>query len=204
MRSRIETILTGKTGKIYREILGLSTARNEHRVGRLTPSSPLPHEFVKSSYDCYESNYPSNVSINGRIFEFLICEVLLQNGISPIYFQAKFAFIPNIDFDLICYDDKNPVSLSVKTSLRERYKQADLEAMALRQVYRNAECYLLVRTDEYAGVRSKIQNGELFGLTDCMRADSPDFDDLVFSLKRRKFSIAKPITPIQGRPVSTK
>ena len=127
---------------------------------------------------------------------------MLQNGINPIYFQAKFAVIPNIDFDLICYDEKKPVSLSIKTSLRKRYKQADLESMALRQVYRDAECYLLVLTDEYAGVRSKIKDGELFGLTDCLRADSQDFDDLVWSLKRRNFSLAEPVTPIQGHPVS--
>ena len=181
--------------------MGISTASNERRVEESVPLSP--HELVKSFYELYESNYPSNVSINGRIFEFLICDVLLQNRISPIYFQAKFAVIPNIDFDLICYDEKKPVSLSIKTSLRERYKQADLEAMALRQVYRNAECYLLVLTDEYAGVRSKIQQGVLFGLTDCLRADTPDFDDLIQSLKGRQFSIAKPVTPIQGRPVSS-
>ena len=149
-------------------------------------------------------NYPSVESLNGLIFEFFVCEALLQNDISPIYYQASFSLIPNINFDIICYEETAPVSLSVKTSLRERYKQADLEALALRQVYRNSECYLLVRTDEYMGVRSKIKNGDLFGLSDCLRADSEDFDALINSLKSRSFSLAEPIVPIQGRPVSRK
>ena len=181
-------------------MLGAWTAHYERGVSKSVPLSP--HEFVEQFWGLYESNYTSNVSINGRIFEFLICDVLLQNGISPIYFQAKFAFIPNIDFDLICYDEKKPVSLSIKTSTRERYKQADLESMAHSQIYRNAKVYLVVLTEEYAGIRSKIQEGELFGVTDCMRADSPDFDNLVNSLKHRRFSLAEPITPIQGRPAS--
>jgi len=33
--------------------------------------------------------------------------------------------------------------LTIKTSLRERYKQADLEGLALKQVYRKSKTYLI-------------------------------------------------------------
>ena len=202
MQSRIETILTKKAGKIYKEILENTTSGHQRsiEVGR---TGLLPHQFIRSGYEFYLQNYPSVESLNGYIFEFLICEALLQNDISPIYYQASFSLIPNINFDVICYEERAPVSLSIKTSLRERYKQADLEAMALRQVYRNSECYLLVRTDEYIKVRSKIKDGYLFGLNDCLRADSEDFDTLIDSLKSRSFSLAEPVIPIRGRPVSS-
>ena len=38
----------------------------------------------------------------------------------------------------------------------------------------------------------------------CLRADTSDFDVLVYSLKRKQFSLAEPVTPIQGRPVSSR
>ena len=54
MRSQIETILTGKTGEIYREVLGIPRTRHERSVGKSVP--PSPHEFVKQFWSLYEAN----------------------------------------------------------------------------------------------------------------------------------------------------
>ena len=43
----------------------------------------------------------------------------------------------------IIFKDNFPIVLSIKTSLRERLKQADLKALALNNVYRKAQTYLL-------------------------------------------------------------
>ena len=56
MRSSIEGILTGKTSKIYKAVLG-NLAYNE------------PHQFLDAGYSKYKSNYKDNPSINGRIFD---------------------------------------------------------------------------------------------------------------------------------------
>ena len=189
MQSGIEEILTKKTGEIYRELL-------EHL------SYHAPSQFIEAGYERYEENYPSNPSINGKIFEYFICEVLVQERIVPFYFQATFAHVPNADFDIVLYHPTKPVILSAKTSTRERYKQAVLEGFALKQVYRNAECHLLVRSDEYRGIRDKIENGDVPGLTSCMRADRSDFDDLINVLKKREFQFASEIRPLEGKPVT--
>lgn len=63
--------------------------------------------------------------------------------IQPFYYQAKFHHVPPCKCDIVLYDDRRPVVLSVKVSLLERYKQADLEGIALRQVYRQARQYLI-------------------------------------------------------------
>ena len=160
-----------------------------------------PHEFVRQAYGQYLDAYNSNPSVNGRVFEFIICETLMREGIVPFYYQAKFTLVPNADFDLVCYHPKRPVVLSAKVSLRERYKQADLEGFALSQVYRNARSYLLTLSDEQVGVREKIQSGDVAGLTDCIRADSPDYDALLDELKTETFSAAEQITPIEGKLV---
>ena len=160
-----------------------------------------PHEFIREAYEHYQLSYPSKPSVNGRVFEFMICETLKREGIVPFYYQAKFTQVPNADFDIVCYHAVRPVVLSAKVSLRERYKQADLEGFALRQVYRSAKSYLLTRTDEYLGVQEKIQSGDVAGLADCIRADTPDYDVLLERLKDESFSLAEAIIPIEGRLV---
>ena len=161
-----------------------------------------PHKFVDEAYSAYLAGYRSSPSVNGRVFEYIICETLKREGIVPFYYQAKFALVPNADFDIVCYHPRMPVALSAKVSLRERYKQADLEGIALRQVYRNARSYLLTLSDEQAGVRDKIRSGDVAGLTDCVRADSPDYDMLLDELKQTPFSLADAIEPLMGRAVA--
>lgn len=121
----------------------------------------------------------------------------------PFYFQASFVLVPNADFDIVLYHPKKPVVLSAKTSLRERYKQADLEGLALKQVYRGAESFLLTLSDEHTSVQQKIEEGEVGGLSACLRADTPYFDDLLQTLKSTEFQLVEMIKPLIGKPVQT-
>jgi len=164
-----------------------------------------PHEFIAEAYRLYKDKHPNNHSINGRIFEYLVCETLMREGITPFYFQARFRFVPNADFDVACYNPKRPVVLSMKVSLRERYKQADLEGMALRQVYRNAESYLITLSNEATLVSQKITEGDISGLAGCLIASNPEYTALLASLKKREFSVAIAVQPITGTvfPVSS-
>lgn len=162
-----------------------------------------PHGFVREGYDKYTSNYPSKPSLNGRIFEFLICETLVRDDLVPFYYQARFVQVANADFDIVLYHPKKPVVLSAKTSLRERYKQADLEGLALKQVYRGAECYLLTLSDEHGSVQQKIEDGDVSGLSACLRADTPYYDALLQELKSSRFQLVEMIAPLIGKPVQT-
>lgn len=188
MHTEIENILTHKAGEIYLTLLDSMTYGS-------------PSQFVKIAYSKYQQDFPSRPSLNGLIFEFLICEALVREGITPFYYQARFAHVPNADFDIVLYHPYRPVALSAKTSLRERYKQADLEGLALRQVYRNAESHLLTMDDEYMNVQDKIKSGDVAGLSSCIRADRADFNSLLKTLKGRKFELALPINPLEGTPV---
>ena len=108
--------------------------------------------------------------------------------------------MPNADFDVVLYHPQKPVVLTMKVSLRERYKQAELEGLALRQVYRGANSYLITLSEEeIKSVKSKIKSGAVVGLTDVVLASSLEYDDLLKELSQRQFSLAKPITPLQGK-----
>ena len=152
-----------------------------------------PHEYVTMYYDEYCNKYKdSDVSLNGKIFELIIATLFLREGLFPIYMQAKVAFVPNADYDLVMYSmAENPYAFSLKTSLRERYKQADLEAIALKYVHRRAKCYLITMSKSEAGnVKKKIQSGDVIGLDEVIVASEPEFDNLIKTLKSEKFKEA--------------
>lgn len=152
-----------------------------------------PHEYVTKYYNEYHLKHKdSDVSLNGKIFELIIATLFLREGLFPIYLQAKVAFVPNADYDLVMYSNaENPYAFSLKTSLRERYKQADLEAIALKYVHRRAKCYLITMSkDEADSVKRKIQSGDVIGLDEVIVASEPEFDNLINTLKSEEFKEA--------------
>src|SRR5262245_1189668 len=82
-----------------------------------------PSEFAAKGWATYKSAYAGNPNLNGRVFEELIAVSLARAGITPIYTQAFVTHIPGVKYDCIAYtDDIGPISISAKTSLRERWK----------------------------------------------------------------------------------
>ncbi len=155
----------------------------------LTYDYESPSDFMNEMWSRYDSG---QVSMNGSVFEGLLATILYREGISPIYIQANLAFVPNVNFDFVVYTKEvGPIVLSAKTSLRERYKQADLEGMMLRQVHRKSECYLItLNKNEARSVQKKINEGQVLGLDKVYLADENGFNELVEHLK--SFTLYQP------------
>lgn len=146
-----------------------------------------PKDYIKQYWDKYKEGGLSNNTMNGNIFEIIIYTLLYREGLTPFYTQAKVAFVPNVEFDTILYTPSRPISLSLKTSLRERYKQADLEAIALVHVHRRAKSYLLTLDPNEAAIcKSKVKSGEIIGLDGIVDCNTSDIDDLITELKKIK------------------
>ena len=92
------------------------------------------------------------------IFEYILATLFVREGILPLYLSAKVAFVPNVIYDLMLFtSERGPICLSAKTSLRERYKQADLESIALKYVHRKALSFLLtLEENEAKSVKKKL------------------------------------------------
>jgi hypothetical protein len=144
--------------------------------------------------------------LNGKIFEYILATLFFREEILPLYISAKVAFVPNVIYDLMFYtSERGPICLSAKTSLRERYKQADLEAIALKYVHRKALCYLLTLEEyEATRVKEKINSGGVIGLDDVIIATNPEFDELIASLKKYKFSEPPTVKVIESNQIITK
>jgi len=148
-------------------------------------------KFVASVWNNVEAkkvNSGVGNTVLGSAFECLLALVFCLEKISPFFMQAELSFVPNAKFDILMYDSSGwPISISIKTSLRERYKQADLEAMALKQVHRKSESYLITLNEiEAAAQARKIEKRDLVALDRIILATSSDFDQLLVDLKSRR------------------
>ena len=190
------------------ELVNKGIAKNETASTRLfdsliadetfmTVTYESPQEYVYKYWQALENaNQPS---LHGNVFEFIIYSLLYRENIRPFYTQAKVAFVSNVNFDALLYNQSAPISLSLKTSLRERYKQADLEAVALRYIYRRSKSFLLTMDSREANVqKTKILSGDIMGLDAIIDCNSEDINQLIAELKRAQFTTSIRIDAVEG------
>ena len=164
-----------------------------------------PSEYISLLWSKYEKLDTGNSNLNGKMFEYIFASLCIREKILPLYMSAKVAFVPNVIYDLMFYtSERGPICWSVKTSLRERYKQADLESIALKYVHRKALSYLITLNESEAkNVKGKILTGDVIGLDDVIVATNPEFDELVKDLKKFVFKEPPTVTVIESIQVVT-
>lgn len=164
-----------------------------------------PNEYIQMYWNAYIRHPERNNNFNGKVFEYILATLSIREGILPIYMSAKVAFVPNVIYDLMFYtNERGPICWSVKTSLRERYKQADLEAIALKYVHRKALSYLItLEENEARSVKAKIKNGDVIGLDDVIIATKEEFNELIAELKEFEFSEPPTVKVIESNQIIT-
>lgn len=164
-----------------------------------------PNEYINQYWQAYQRDPEGNNNLNGKIFEYILATLCVRERILPLFMSAKVAFVPNVAYDLMFYTaERGPICISAKTSLRERYKQADLEAIALKNVHRKAMCYLLTLNEhEAAGVQEKIRKGDVIGLDNVVVATHNDFNDLIIQLKSFEFLDPPTVKVIDSNQIIT-
>ena len=124
-----------------------------------------PAKRVPTIYNLKRRKGRGAANWNGFIFEALIYRLMVEGNIAPdcIFENQRLALIPDTKYDLLlCSSDKAtgrqiPICISLKTSLRERYKQAEREGMIAKQVHRGSITLLLTMdTKEVAHKRQRF------------------------------------------------
>ena len=161
----------------------------------------VAHEFIskvmdKDNFDNHTKgkSEQSKKGLHGAVFEYVIGEVLLLEGLTPLYHQAELRHVPLAKFDWLLYHPKKPVSISCKTSGRERWKQAAYEGMALKQVYSHAVNYF-VSVKELPNTDEKIEEAPRT-LDHFLVAIKPEFDEALKEIKKTAYCEAKNLPPI--------
>ena len=164
-----------------------------------------PSEYISIYWKKFQKHPERNNNLNGKLFEYILATLCVRENILPLYLSAKVAFVPNVIYDLMFYTaERGPVCISAKTSLRERYKQADLEAIALKYVHRKALSYLItLDAKEAKSVQAKIKSGDVIGLDNVLVATSDDFNNLISELKAYNFSEPPTVKVIESNQIVT-
>jgi hypothetical protein len=164
-----------------------------------------PSEYVSVFWNKYQALEDRNSNLNGKMFEYILATLCVRENILPLFMSAKVAFVPNVIYDLMFFTaERGPICWSVKTSLRERYKQADLESIALKYVHRRALSYLITLEEREAlSVKGKIKSGDVIGLDNVVVATSPEFDNLVLDLKKFQFTEPPTVKVIESNQIVT-
>lgn len=164
-----------------------------------------PSEYIQKYWTEYLKIKDREIGVNGKIFEYSLATLFIREKLLPLYLSAKVSFVPNVIYDLMLYtEERGPICISAKTSLRERYKQADLEAIALKYVHRKALSYLVTLDEgEARSVSAKIKKGDVIGLDKVVVATSSEFDDLIEEIKAFKASEPPTLPVITSSQVVT-
>lgn len=165
-----------------------------------------PTEYITKYWNEYSKHPEKNNSQNGKVFEYILATLCVRENILPIYLSAKVAFVPNVIYDIMFYStERGPICWSIKTSLRERYKQADLEAIALKYVNRKALSYLItLEKREAKSLKTKIKDGSVIGIDNVIVATDEEFNDLIAELKEFEFSEPPTVKVIDSSQIITK
>jgi len=151
-----------------------------------TDAGLSPSDFIKKYWNIYLKTFPRAASIDGEVFEKMIAITLTREGIIPFFMQAKAAFVNNAIYDFIIYTEKfGPVSLSAKINLKERWKQADLEALALKHIFRSSESFVITMNSQETKERQAMMK-DCMAINDFILGDQPGFDALLVNLKSQK------------------
>ena len=164
-----------------------------------------PSDYIITYWRAFKNHSESNNNLNGKIFEYILATLFIREGLLPLYMSAKVAFVPNVIYDLMFYTtEREPICIAAKTSLRERYKQADLEAIALKYVHRKALSFLVtLEENEARSVKAKIKSGDVIGLDNVIVATSSEFNDLIKELKTYQFSEPPTVKVIESNQIIT-
>jgi hypothetical protein len=144
-----------------------------------------PSKYVDFIWNQAEKDPRLTRDVRGKFFELLIASCLIKNKILPFFWQAQLEFVPLANFDLVIYtEERGPIVLSLKTSIRERYKQAEFEAQAMKDVHRRSKNFLVtIESDEAKSLTSKIESGVLNGIDEVVVANEKSFDNLIEFLR---------------------
>lgn len=157
--------------------------------------------FIHKYWTIYQGHAQRSNSMNGQIFELIISTMLINKEIMPFFIQSNVAFVPNVRYDvLLNSSEEGLIGLSLKTSLRERYKQADLEAYALKNVHRRSKSFIITASSHEAiNVNRKIEHGELLALNKVYHYQ--DIDELIEKLAQLTFIIPSPVEIVTGKSI---
>ncbi|MDO8030277.1 hypothetical protein OC709_02025 ['Planchonia careya' phytoplasma] len=157
------------------------------------------HSLLNQYFKKHSINEQKQHVLRGKINELLILRYLKSQGINNLYPQVTLFFIPDLRFDLVLFTKtKRILGFSIKTCLREHYKQAMIEGQQLKKLDSRFRYYLLTNdTKEAERLNQKITQGKVPGIDEVINCFSPQTDLFIQNLLTQQFTIFTDINLIK-------
>jgi len=124
---------------------------------------------------------------NTRGHILLICMIsaLAREQIGPFYVNCGVKGVPTHSWDLVFTSPEGRViAVSANVTLKERWKNENLAAWALKKVLPQSSAYIVLHNeDEATTIGNKIVRGEAASIDGRAQIFSPDFDQFLAILK---------------------
>lgn len=193
MESRLHGCVTDRMSQVWMLYMRFCASHNHHGF--------LPSDFMGHLETELGQHPRIDRSVHGKIFELGVGECLAHKGNFPVFHQARLRHFPLVDFDWLLYHPSSPVTVSCKTSLRDRWKMSALEALLMKNAFPNAECVLVVNdTREAAKLSSKLGEWDI-GISRVLCSTSPKFDEFIHEVWERRFQANIALPPISEAKV---
>lgn len=126
-----------------------------------------PHEFFNYFWDLYEKfkktfkqekNKLINNQVNGDAFAIIFGFLLEREKVKILKMDEELANVKFVKPDfLVKAKNKNIIFLSLKVSIRERWKQADWESIRFKKIYKNSKTIIVMNEkSEINSLKEKI------------------------------------------------
>jgi hypothetical protein len=162
-------------------------------VGLVTATSDLTRIFVgicgrpnvpSYPYSRFMSAFWDEASTHGQtsgaLFELMVASCLYDARVGTFYRHANLQGSPKVETDLLVWTrEGKPWCIQMTSTLRERYRLADLQAFRVKASYQNAAFFLLTMDQFDTAKRSKKDFESLDELVYC---GSAAFDSLIAQL----------------------
>jgi len=165
-----------KTKAIYKDCF------SKHSISQYGQSySDAKNFFIHfwSIFEIYSLSKSLNNQVSGDAFEIIFAFILDYENIEIFSMDEQVKGIDFVKPDFIT--KKHHHFISCKTSLRERWKQADWESMRFKKIYSKSKCFLLTNHyKEYLSLKNKITK---LDLDEVYFAGSDDINLLIKQLR---------------------
>lgn len=129
---------------------------------------------------------------SGPLFEMVVASVFIGAGLVPFYQKAELKAAKKIESDFLFWDEasQSPVCLELTSTLRERYKLADLQAFKVKANFPKAKFFQLTMDYKDAARRSSDDFESLDGL---IFAGSSEIEKVLDAVKQLSLGIKAPL-----------
>ena len=151
-----------------------------------------PHEFFNYFLNIYENfkkiykqekNRSINNQVNGDAFAIIFGFLLEREKVKISKMDEELVDVKFVKPDfLVKTKNKNIIFLSLKVSIRERWKQADWESMRFKKIYKNSKTIILM--NEKAEINSLKEKIPFISLDYVFHSGSDDMNNLFEIIKK--------------------